>query len=118
MAGNNMNSCCGSGAAKKTTPKEAVVDIKNLENGVLVELNSAEVKKSDMEKSIENCNTGKCDCLSESQKERIKSISLKEGDFGKLSVEIEGDIDKEEIKQAMEKATRNQKKGSANGCCC
>ena len=51
MSGNNMNSCgCGSGSAKKTTPKEAVVDIKNIENGVLVELNSAEVKKSDMEK--------------------------------------------------------------------
>ena len=79
MSGNNMNSCgCGSGSAKKTTPKEAVVDIKNLENGVLVELNSAEVKKSDMEKSIKNCNTGKCDCLSDSQKARIKNISLKE----------------------------------------
>ena len=116
MWGNNMNPCgCSSRSAKKTTPKEAVMDIKNLENGVLVELNSAEVKKSDMEKSIENCNTGKCDCLNDSQKARIKSISLKEGDFGSLSVEIEGDIDKEEIKQAMEKAAKNQKKGS---CCC
>jgi hypothetical protein len=115
MAGNNMNFCgCGSGTAKKTTPRGPVVDIKNLENGVLVELNSAEVKKSDMEKSIENCNAGKCDCLSDSQKARIKSISLKEGDFGSLTVEIEGDIDKEEIKQAMEKAAKNQK----NGSCC
>jgi len=115
MSGNKMNSCgCGSGSAKKTTPKEAVVDIKNLENGVLVELNSAEVSKKDMEKSIENCNTGKCDCLSDSQKAKIKSISLKEGDFGSLSIEIEGDIEKEEIKQAMEKAAKNQKKS----CCC
>ncbi|RZD17364.1 MAG: hypothetical protein EVJ46_03810 [Candidatus Acididesulfobacter guangdongensis] len=104
------SSCCSFGENK--TVKDAAALIKDLDGGVLIELNSSEIKKSDMEKSIENCNTGKCDCLSKSQKERIESISLKEDSDGKLSIEIKGDVNKDEIKTTMEKAMRNQNKCS------
>ena len=100
------SSCCNFGENK--TVKDAAASIKDLDGGVLIELNSSEIKKSDMEKSIESCNTGKCDCLSKSQKERIESISLKEDSDGKLSIEIKGDITKDEIRTTMEKAMRNQ----------
>jgi propanediol dehydratase small subunit len=100
------SSCCSFGENK--TAKDIAAAIKDLDSGVLIELNSLEIKKSDMEKSIESCNTGKCDCLSKSQKERIESISLKEDSDGKLSIEIKGDITKDEIRTTMEKAMRNQ----------
>ena len=49
---------------------------------------------------VENCSTGKCECMSDETKKKIEGMSVT-GKDGEVELELSGDISKEEIEQAL-----------------
>ena len=72
------------------------------DNGVGIKFNGVVEKKSII-KMVENCSTGKCDCMSEKTKNKIKQMEVK-GVDGDVSLLLSGDISKEEIQEALSKS--------------
>ena len=65
---------------------------------------TGEVKKQNIVSMVENCSTGKCDCMSDDTKQKIKNMEVS-GEDGDVSLELTGEISKEEIEAAMAKST-------------
>jgi len=61
------------------------------------------VKKQQIIKMVENCNTGACACMSDSTKKKIKGMQV-EGKDGNVELKLSGDMTKEEIEKALEKS--------------
>ncbi|WP_373002109.1 hypothetical protein [Sulfurimonas sp.] len=71
-------------------------------NGVKITFSGA-VEKQNVVDMIERCQTGKCDCMSDESKEKIKDMNIS-GEDGNVELSIEGDLDIEEIKTAVSKS--------------
>jgi len=59
-----------------------------------------EVKKQNIVQMVQNCSTGKCDCMSDETKAKIANMEVK-GQDGDVELKLEGDICVDEIKQAL-----------------
>jgi hypothetical protein len=62
-----------------------------------------EVKKRQIVKMVENCATGRCECMSEETKKKIEKMEVL-GDDGAVELELTGEIDKKEIEAALERS--------------
>ncbi len=71
-------------------------------NGVKITFSGA-VEKKNVVEMVERCQTGKCDCMSDESKEKIKDMSIG-GEDGNVELNIEGNLDIEEIKIAVSKS--------------
>ncbi|MCX7759860.1 MAG: hypothetical protein N2Z81_01625 [Hydrogenothermaceae bacterium] len=80
-----------------------VSQVKKTDEGVLIELIDSEVSKEKLEEMITNCQTGRCECMTEETKKKITFIELRLID-GKPAIQIKGDVSKEEIESAMSKS--------------
>ncbi len=76
--------------------------VKTYEKGVFVSFNQM-IEKEKLEHMVSNCKNGACDCMEEKTKKKIESIKI-ENKNGSLELKIEGDIEKEEIQNALEKS--------------
>ena len=70
-----------------------------INNGVKISF-SGEVKKQNIVTMIENCSTGKCECMSDETKKKIEGMEVS-GVDGDVELKLSGDINKEEIEQAL-----------------
>lgn len=61
------------------------------------------VQKQNIVKMVENCSSGKCECMSDSTKEKIKNISV-QGEDGNVSLDLAGEVTKQEIEDALAKS--------------
>ncbi len=61
------------------------------------------VQKQNIIKMVENCSTGKCECMSDMTKEKIRNIRVK-GEDGNVSLDLDGEVTKEEIETALAKS--------------
>jgi len=61
------------------------------------------VHKQNIVKMVENCSTGKCECMSESTKTKIKNMSV-EGEDGNVSLNLDGTVTTQEIEAALAKS--------------
>lgn len=88
-----------------------VSQVKETKDGVIIEVVDENVDSSKVEQVVERCKTGQCSCMSEEMKQRVSfmDFSIKNG---KPTIEIKGDITKEDIKEAMQKSTYD-----ITGCC-
>ena len=77
-------------------------DVTAQHNGVKITFSGA-VEKQNVVEMVERCQTGKCDCMSDESKEKIKDMSIS-GEDGNVELSIEGDLDVEEIKTAVSKS--------------
>jgi len=68
-------------------------------NGVKISF-SGEVKKQNIVTMVENCSTGKCECMSDETKKKIKGMEVS-GKDGDVELQLSGDISKEEIEKAL-----------------
>ena len=68
-------------------------------NGVKISF-SGEVKKQNIVTMVENCSTGKCDCMSDETKKKIEGMEVT-GQDGNVELNLSGDISKEEIEKAL-----------------
>ena len=74
----------------------------NLKGGVNVSF-KGEVKKENIVRMVQNCQAGKCECMAEETKQKIKDIQIN-GEDGAVNLTLSGDILKEEIEQALIKS--------------
>jgi len=68
-------------------------------NGVKISF-SGEVKKQSIITMVENCSTGKCECMSDETKKKIQGMEVT-GKDGNVELNLSGDISKEEIEKAL-----------------
>jgi len=61
------------------------------------------VAKQQIVKMVENCATGACECMSDTTKKKITNMQV-EGKDGDVSLNLSGDISKEEIEKALAKS--------------
>jgi len=71
-------------------------------NGVNIKF-SGEVKKQKIVTMVQNCSSGKCECMSDETKAKIKNMQV-DGKDGDVSLELSGDISKQEIEEALAKS--------------
>jgi len=77
-------------------------DVTAQTNGVKITFSGA-VAKQNVVEMVERCQTGRCDCMSDESKEKIKDMSIS-GEDGNVELSIEGDLDVEEIQTAVSKS--------------
>ncbi len=77
-------------------------DVTAQHNGVKITFSGA-VAKQNVVEMVERCQTGKCDCMSDESKEKIKDMSIS-GEDGNVELSIEGDLDVKEIQKAVSKS--------------
>ena len=68
-------------------------------DGVKISFNG-EVKKQNIVTMVENCAGGKCECMNDETKQKIKNMQVS-GEDGDVELELTGDISKEEIEKAL-----------------
>ncbi|MGC8588563.1 MAG: hypothetical protein ACP5LI_06045 [Hydrogenobaculum sp.] len=79
-----------------------VSELKQTEDGVVIDIKE-DVDPQKIEQIVENCKAGKCECMSNEMKARVSFMDFK-NENGKLSIELKGDISKEDIEASMEKS--------------
>ena len=70
-----------------------------INNGVKISF-CGEVKKQNIVTMVENCSTGKCECMSDETKKKIQGMEVT-GKDGNVELNLCGDISKEEIEKAL-----------------
>ncbi len=76
--------------------------VKSIEKGVRVSFGE-EVEKEKIVMMVQNCSTGKCECMSDETKRKIESMEVK-GDDGSVELELTGEISEEEIESALNRS--------------
>ena len=77
-------------------------DVTALKDGVKITLSGA-VGKQNVVEMVENCQTGKCDCMSDESKQKIEGMEIT-GVDGDVELSIKGDLDVSEIREAVSKS--------------
>jgi len=67
--------------------------------GVKISFTGA-VKKQSIVKMVENCQTGRCECMSDETKAKVRGMNV-EGTDGDVSLDLSGEMSKEEIEAAL-----------------
>ncbi|SFV70433.1 hypothetical protein MNB_SM-5-1251 [hydrothermal vent metagenome] len=62
-----------------------------------------EVQKENIVTMVQNCSTGKCECMSDATKAKIKDMKV-HGEDGDVNLALEGDISVDEINEALAKS--------------
>ncbi len=88
----------------KKTMKD-VSQVKSTEEGVIIEVIDATVDTEKVKEVVENCQTGKCDCMSEETKAKVTFMDFKV-ENGKPVIEIKGAVSEEEIKKAINRSKK------------
>ena len=74
-------------------------DVAKTQRGVKIDF-SGEISKDTLFTVVQNCSTGKCDCMSEETKKRVEDMKVS-GEDGAVTLELTGDLSKEEIETAL-----------------
>ena len=88
----------------KKTMKD-VSEVKSTKEGVIIEVVDNSVDTEKVKEVVENCQTGKCDCMSETTKQKITFMDFRIKN-GKPVIEIKGDVSEEEIKEAVNRSKK------------
>ena len=83
-------------------------NVSKTKNGVKINFLGS-VEKQNIVTMIQNCSTGKCECMSDDTKEKIKDMRV-EGSDGDVELSLEGDVSVEEIQSALNKSKVLNKK--------
>ncbi len=88
----------------KRTIKD-VSEVKKTQDGIVIEVKDDTVEAEKVKEIVENCQTGRCDCMSEEVKQKVTFMDFK-AENGKVAIEIKGDLTEEEIKEAMSRSKK------------
>ena len=77
-------------------------NVNKIANGVKISF-TGEVKKQSIITMVENCSNGKCECMSDETKQKVKNMQVL-GTDGDVKLELTGEISKEEIEEALSKS--------------
>ena len=82
-----------------------VSQVKSTEEGVVIEVVDETVDANKVKEVVENCQTGKCDCMSEETKAKVTFMDFRL-ENGKPVIEIKGEVSEEEIKEAVSRSKK------------
>ena len=77
-------------------------DVFKIESGVKINFTKGS-RKQNIVTMVENCSTGKCECMSDETKKKIEGITVS-GEDGNVDIDISGAISKDEIEEALAKS--------------
>ncbi len=77
-------------------------DVKQNENGVSINFSGA-IAKDTVFTMVQNCSTGKCECMSDETKAKVKDMIVT-GEDGDVKLELKGDVSEAEIKEALSRS--------------
>ncbi len=77
-------------------------EVESTVNGVKIKFEEG-IKKESIVKMVQNCAEGRCECMSEDTKKRIKDMNVG-GEEGSVELELTGDIEKSEIEEALKRS--------------
>jgi len=77
-------------------------EVSKIAGGVKIAF-SGEVKKQNIVTMVQNCATGRCECMSDETKKKIGDMRV-DGDDGAVDLTLRGDIDTEEIEAALKRS--------------
>ncbi len=77
-------------------------DVTKTQSGVKINF-AGVVQKQQIVKMVENCATGQCECMSDETKKKISDMKV-DGRDGEVTLELTGDVAKEEIEAALKKS--------------
>jgi len=77
-------------------------EVSKTNNGVKIKF-LGEVQKENIVTMVQNCSTGKCECMSDDTKAKIKDMKV-DGEDGDVNLSLEGDISVDEINAALKKS--------------
>ena len=77
-------------------------DVAQTKTGVKIGF-SGFVTKDEVEKMVQNCATGQCECMSDETKKKISDMQVS-GKDGDVELKLTGDVAKEEIEEALKKS--------------
>ncbi len=77
-------------------------DVTKTDSGVKINFTGV-VKKQQIIKMVENCSSGQCECMSDETKKKITNMQV-EGTDGDVSLNLSGEVSKEEIEMALSKS--------------
>ena len=81
-----------------------ISQIVETEEGIKIQVQE-NVNIEDVKEIVDNCKTGKCDCMSQEIKAKVSFMDFRV-ENGKPVIEIRGDVKEEDISQAMEKSQK------------
>lgn len=76
--------------------------VSKVDNGVKINFLGA-VEKNTVMTMVQNCSTGKCECMSDDTKKKIKDMKV-DGEDGDVKLSLEGDVSVDEIKEALSRS--------------
>ena len=76
--------------------------VNKVDSGVKISF-TGEVKKQNIVTMVENCATGKCECMDDATKAKIQNMQVS-GEDGDVSLELSGDLSTAEIEAALAKS--------------
>ena len=77
-------------------------NVTKMANGVKINF-LGEVKKQQIVTMVQNCSTGKCECMSDSTKAKLTDMKV-DGKDGDIELSLVGDISTKEIQEALKKS--------------
>ena len=77
-------------------------DVSKTKSGVKINFLGS-VEKQNVVTMVQNCSSGKCECMSDDTKAKIKDMQV-DGVDGNVELSLEGDISVEEIQEALSKS--------------
>ncbi len=109
---NPLKRCCSKEIKKLIALESPGASMKKnvfkTQEGVNIAFTGA-VAKQQIDMMVQNCSTGKCECMSDETKEKISHIEV-EGKDGNVEMKLTGDIDTAEIEEALAKSKVLNKK--------
>ena len=81
-----------------------VSQVVETQEGAKIEVKES-VNVEGVKEIVDNCKTGKCDCMSQEIKAKVSFMDFRV-ENGKPVIEIKGDIKEEDIRQALEKSQK------------
>lgn len=76
--------------------------VNTTQEGVKISFSGA-VQKQNIVTMVQNCSTGKCECMSDETKKKITNMEVS-GVDGAVELALSGDVSKEEIEAALAKS--------------
>jgi arsenate reductase len=86
---------------RQRLPKVIGQSVENTRSGVKVTFRA--VPKETIFSMVQNCQNGRCECMSDETKAKITDMQIVE-DAGSIELHIDGAIEKEEIERALERS--------------
>ncbi len=77
-------------------------EVEQKENGVKINFSGA-IAKDTVFTMVQNCATGKCECMSDETKAKVKDMVVT-GEDGNVNLELKGDVSEKEIQEALSRS--------------